>query len=273
MADELGLPVPRRTGSPIPSRCWTSTSPPTGRTYVLKSIPYDPVRRLDLTPLPRPTPAETEAFVRSSRSARPAVDPPGAARGTEYCTHGTVRDGRLQVYVCCAVLRRGSSPTSMVDKPEIRAWVERFVAAGGLDRTGCPSTSSRAPTASARAIECNPRTHSAITLLHGHPGLARRLPRRRRPLVEPPLGGAADVLAAPRAVAVRAPPRARRPAGCARCCAGTDAVLDRDDPLPFLALHHLHVPSLLLAQPASRPAVAARSTSTSASSSSRRGLT
>jgi hypothetical protein len=28
--------------------------------------------------------------------------------------------------------------------------------------------------------------------------------------------------------------------------AGTDAVFDRDDPLPFLLLHHLQIPSLLL---------------------------
>ncbi|MGM3214021.1 hypothetical protein ACS229_30320, partial [Klebsiella pneumoniae] len=28
---------------------------------------------------------------------------------------------------------------------------------------------------------------------------------------------------------------------------GRDAVLTRHDPLPFLALHHLHLPSLLLA--------------------------
>ncbi len=27
---------------------------------------------------------------------------------------------------------------------------------------------------------------------------------------------------------------------------GTEAVLDGHDPLPFLALHHLHLPSLLL---------------------------
>lgn len=37
--------------------------PPVER-YVLKSMPNDPVRRMDLTLLPRPTRTETEAFVR-----------------------------------------------------------------------------------------------------------------------------------------------------------------------------------------------------------------
>ena len=46
--------------------------------------------------------------------------------GQEYCTHGTVRNGRLQVYGCCE-----SSAFQInyahVDKPEIRSWVETFV--------------------------------------------------------------------------------------------------------------------------------------------------
>ena len=95
------------------------------------------------------------------------MDPAGAGEGTEFCTHSTVRDGVVQAYCCC--------PSSafqvnyaMVDKPAIEAWVKRFV--GALASPGrCPSTSSRAPTATPYAIECNPRTHSAITLFHDQP--------------------------------------------------------------------------------------------------------
>ncbi len=98
----------------------------------------------------------------------------------------------------------------------------------------------------ARAIECNPRTHSAITLLHGHPGLAAAYLDDDAPLVEPPRAdgrrtGCTTSCGRPGAAPRQAPGRLRT------VLRGTDAVLDRDDPVPFLALHHLHVPSLLLA--------------------------
>ncbi|MET0188213.1 MAG: ATP-grasp enzyme, partial [Pseudonocardia sediminis] len=73
-----------------------------GRTYILKSLAYDPVRRMDLTELPRPTPAETAAFVRSLPIS---PDNPWIlqefVRGQEYCTHATVRDGDVQLHCCC----------------------------------------------------------------------------------------------------------------------------------------------------------------------------
>ncbi|QIK68741.1 ATP-grasp enzyme [Nocardioides sp. HDW12B] len=244
MAAGLGLPVPETHRITDPQQVLDFDFAATGLTYVLKSIPYDPVRRLDLTPLPRPTPAETETFVRSLPISE---DHPWILQellvGTEYCTHGTVRDGRLQVYVCCA-----SSPWQLtyeqVDKPQIREWVERFVAAGGW--TGQLSFDFiEGADGVARAIECNPRTHSAITLLHDHPGVSAAYLDDDAPLVEPPLGGRPTYwlhhelwqsLRHPRT----APGRLRT------VRRGVDAVLDRDDPLPFLALHHVHVPSLLL---------------------------
>ena len=62
------------------------------RPYILKSIAYDSIRRLDLTRLPRATVEETEAFVRSLPIShdRPWVMQEFIA-GTEYCTHGTLR--------------------------------------------------------------------------------------------------------------------------------------------------------------------------------------
>ncbi len=244
MAAGLGLPVPETHRVTDPQQVLDFDFAATGLTYVLKSIPYDPVRRLDLTPLPRPTPAETEAFVRSLPITE---DQPWILQelleGTEYCTHGTVRDGRLQVYVCCQ-----SSPWQLtyeqVDKPQIREWVERFVAAGGW--TGQLSFDFiEGADGVARAIECNPRTHSAITLLHDHPGVAAAYLDDHAPQVEPPLGGRPTYwLHHELWQSVRHPRTA--PGRLRTVLRGVDAVLDRDDPLPFLALHHVHVPSLLL---------------------------
>ncbi|HEY0813141.1 MAG TPA: ATP-grasp enzyme, partial [Pseudonocardia sp.] len=99
-AASLGLPVPdtHRVTAPEQVAAFGFTGPP----YVLKSIPYDPVNRLDLTPLPRATLAKTAAFARSKPidAARPWILQEFVT-GEEYCTHGTVRDGELQVYGCC----------------------------------------------------------------------------------------------------------------------------------------------------------------------------
>ena len=90
---------------------------------MLKSIAYDPVRRLDLTPMPRSMPAATRAFV----AALPiAEDNPWVMQafvdGQEYCTHSTARDGRVQLHCCCESSAFQLN-YAMVDVPEIEAWV------------------------------------------------------------------------------------------------------------------------------------------------------
>jgi glutathione synthase/RimK-type ligase-like ATP-grasp enzyme len=214
-----------------------------GRTYILKSIAYDPVRRLDLTPLPRPTPAETAAFAASLPIS--AGNPwilQEFVHGQEYCTHSTVRDGRQQVYACCA-----SSAFQLnyahVDNPAVQAWVERFVGALGTGQVSLDLIQ----TADGRVygIECNPRTHSAITMFHDHPGLADAyLTRTADTIVPRPASRPTHwlyhelwrMLSRPRTVPDRVRVLAR----------GTDAIFDRSDPMPFLLVHHLQVPWLLL---------------------------
>ena len=95
------------------------------RPYILKSIPYDPVHRLDLTHAAAAVaPTETAAFARSKPiSPAQPVDHAGASsQGQEYCTHSTVRDGQVQVYCCCESSAFQVN-YEMVDKPEIEAWV------------------------------------------------------------------------------------------------------------------------------------------------------
>ena len=225
-----------------------------GRAYVLKSIAYDPVRRLDLTPLPRPTRAETEAFLADLpiSEQRPWILQE-LLEGQEWCTHGTVRDGRLQVHVCCR-----SSAWQLVyehvDHPGIREWVERWVAEVlGSDESGDePATGQvsldfiEGPDGVVRAIECNPRTHSALSLLDGHPGLADAyLGSREGPALEPaPTGRPTYWLHHELWQGLRHP--RTLPSRLRLLSRGRDAVLDGHDPLPFLALHHVHVPSLVL---------------------------
>lgn len=218
-----------------------------GRTYVLKSIPYDPVHRLDLTRLPLATHAETLAFARSKPIS---PETPWLLQeyvaGTEYCTHATARSGRVQVSCCCE-----SSASQLnyaqVEKPEIEAWVRTFVAATGA--TGQLSFDFiETPEGRVLPIECNPRTHSAITLLHDHPGVAAGYLEDGADEARPTTATRPTYWLYQEVWRLLA--HTRTPAALAArlrvLAEGRDAVFDVDDPLPFLALHHLHLPSLLL---------------------------
>ena len=214
------------------------------RTFVLKSIPYDPVRRLDLTPLPRPTPAATRAFV----EALPiSSDHPWVLQefvtGQEYCTHSTVRGGRVQLHACCESSAFQIN-YAMVDKPEIEAWVTRFV--GALELTGQASLDFiQAGDGTVYAIECNPRTHSAITMFHRHPDVARAYLDDGGPTIVPTASSRPTywiyheiwrLLTHPTDLRHRLGVIAR----------GRDAIFDWTDPLPFLLVHHLQIPWLLV---------------------------
>jgi predicted ATP-grasp superfamily ATP-dependent carboligase len=243
-AAELGLPVPATYRITDPADVVAVGLDPQGPPHILKSIPYDPVNRLDLTPLPRPTEAETAAFA-ASKPISP--DRPWILQefvgGTEYCTHSLVRDGAVQVWACCA-----SSPFQvnyeMVDKPQIEDWVRRF--AKELRYTGQLSFDFiEAPDGRLAAIECNPRTHSAVTLFHDHPLLARAYLQDTGTTITPLPSARPTYWAYHELWRVLSDPRrfAERLRVVLR---GTDAVFDWADPLPFLLLHHLHVPALLL---------------------------
>ena len=212
--------------------------------WVAKSIAYDPVRRLDLTHLPLPTPEETAAYV-----ATLPISPENPwvlqawVEGPEHCTHGTVRDGHLQVHVCCA-----SSASQLnyaaLDVPEIEAWVERFAAATGL--TGQISLDFiQGPDGRHRVIECNPRTHSAITAFHDHPGLAVAFAQDGAARVTPLPGSRPTYWLYHELWRALRHPRTA-PAVARTLAEGTDAVFAWEDPLPFLLLHHLQLPALLV---------------------------
>ena len=244
MATQVGVSVPEchRITSPQQLRDFDFASRATP--FILKNLAYDPVNRLDLTRLPATTEQGLEDFLAGKEisEANPWILQAYIA-GDEYCTHSTVRDGRVQVYCCC--------PSSafqinyeMVDKPAIRDWVTRFVAAHRL--TGQVSFDFiEAPDGQVYAIECNPRTHSAITMFYDHPQLADAYLQDGHPLVTPLASSRPTywiyhevwrLITQPRDVPGRLRTIAR----------GKDAIFDPADPLPFLLVHHLQIPSLLL---------------------------
>jgi predicted ATP-grasp superfamily ATP-dependent carboligase len=212
--------------------------------YILKSIAYDSVRRMDLTLLPRSTPAETAAFAADLpiRDDNPWILQEFVS-GTEYCTHSTVRDGHIQVYCCC---RSSASLLNYeaVDKPHIEAWVTRFV--GALKLTGQVAFDFiEDADGKVYAIECNPRTHSAITMFYNHPDVARAYLESDVPVIRPLSSSRPTywlyqelwrIISHPTTAVSR----------LRTIAAGKEAIFDWSDPLPFLMVHHAQIPSLLL---------------------------
>jgi predicted ATP-grasp superfamily ATP-dependent carboligase len=216
--------------------------------YILKSIPYDQIRRLNLTKLPCDTPQETAAFVQSLPISE---EKPWIMQefipGKEYCTHTNVRDGQLTLHCCCE-----SSAFQVnyenVDKPEILQWVSHF--AKELGHTGQLSFDFiQADDGTVYAIECNPRTHTAITTFYNHPGVADAYLSKES--VAEPLQPLADSKPTYwlyhevwRLNEIRSLKQLQT--WFKNILRGKEAIFEINDPLPFLMVHHWQIPLLLL---------------------------
>ena len=218
-----------------------------GNRYLLKSIRYDSVSRLDMTQLPCDG---MEAYI-SSLPISPAN--PWVMQefitGQEYCTHSTVRDGVIRLHCCSR-----SSPFQVnyehVENPEILAWVSTFVKA--LSLTGQVSFDFiQAEDGTVYPIECNPRTHSAITMFYNHPGLADAYLKDAEHVDEAPIVPLADSRPTYwvyheiwRLTGIRSWSDLRT--WFQTITQGTDAIFQASDPIPFLTVPHWQITLLLL---------------------------
>jgi predicted ATP-grasp superfamily ATP-dependent carboligase len=220
---------------------------PSSSRYLLKSIPYDSVRRLDLTKLPFDGMEEYINTLPISKD-KPWVMQEFIA-GQEYCTHSTVRNGVVRLH-CCSK----SSPFQVnyenVDNPQIYEWVKHFVKE--LNLTGQISFDFiQTENGTVYPIECNPRTHSAITMFYNHPGVAdaylnnaendNEVAIQPLPESKPTYWLYHELW---RLTNVRSLSQLK--AWFDRIFRGTDALFILDDPLPFLTVHHWQIPLLLL---------------------------
>ncbi|MFM2311560.1 MAG: hypothetical protein RLZZ04_836 [Cyanobacteriota bacterium] len=212
--------------------------------YILKSIPYDSVRRLNLTQLPCATSTETADFLEELpiNEQTPWIMQ-AFIPGQEYCTHSTVRDGELQLHCCCQSSAFQIN-YEMVDKPEIESWVREFVR--GLNLTGQVSFDFiEADDGCIYAIECNPRTHSAITMFYNHDDVARAYLERDFPAIQPLKSSRPTYWIYHEIWRLVTQPRNIRQR-LKIIASGKDAIFSWSDPLPFLMVHHAQIPWLLL---------------------------
>ncbi|WP_298910103.1 ATP-grasp domain-containing protein [uncultured Nostoc sp.] len=247
-ARSLGLSVPKSFKITDPEQVINFDFSKETRKYILKSISYDSVRRLNLTKLPCDTPEETAAFVKSLPIS---PEKPWIMQefipGKELCTHSTVRDGELRLH-CCSNSSAFQINYENVENPQIREWVQHFVKSLGL--TGQVSLDLiQAEDGTVYAIECNPRTHSAITMFYNHPGVAEAylgktpLPAPLEPLTnsKPTYWMYHEIW---RLTEIRSGKQLQT--WLKNLVRGTDAVYRMDDPIPFLTLHHWQITLLLL---------------------------
>ncbi|MEM6331341.1 MAG: ATP-grasp enzyme [Planctomycetota bacterium] len=279
-AADAGLPAPRSFRVTHPSQVDDAFLRGEPRRYLLKSIRYDAVRRLDLTRLPLATPEATSRFVAQLPIS---ADNPWVLQefipGEEFCTHSTLQDGRVLVHVCC---RSSEFQVNYehVEAPEVQRWVQEFAAAYRLTGQVSFDFIRAADDGRFYAIECNPRTHSAITafyrqrraLAEAYAGDAQspdaRPPGAQSPEPHTPQAQAAGSRSAAASAAPPLQPAAdarptywlyhelwrllasvpspRRFAGrLAVVWRGKDAIFAWRDPLPFFAVHHWQLPLLL----------------------------
>jgi hypothetical protein len=242
VAVAVGLRVPDWTRITEPQQILNFDFPE-GRSYVLKRIAYNSVGRLDMPRLSKRTPQHNAAVAHwlPISDENPWILQEFIA-GREYCTHGTAINGRLQVHVCCES-SASQLNYAMVDKPEIREWVEQFV--GALGVTGQFSFDFiEAADGNVYAIECNPRTHSAITTFHDHRQLASAYLEEGHPVVTP-VAGARPTYWIYHEMWRLLSQRGRR-ARLNGILRGKDAIFAWWDPLPYLMVHHVHIPALLI---------------------------
>ncbi|HEY9884525.1 MAG TPA: hypothetical protein V6C98_13035, partial [Thermosynechococcaceae cyanobacterium] len=167
--------------------------------------------------------------------------------GQEYCTHSTVRNGELRLHCCCESSAFQVNYAN-VDRPEILHWVNQFVQT--LKLTGQASFDFiQADDGAVYAIECNPRTHSAITMFYNHPDVAdaylgsEPLPAPLQPLPssKPTYWLYHELW---RLTEVRS--LSQLLTWFTTIKRGKDAIFSLHDPLPFLMVHHWQIPLLLL---------------------------
>ncbi|HEY9600700.1 MAG TPA: ATP-grasp domain-containing protein [Allocoleopsis sp.] len=249
-ARQLGLSVPKSFKITSPEQILNFDFSQETRKYILKSIPYDSVRRLNLTKLPCETADKTEAFVRSLPIS---PEKPWIMQefipGKEFCTHSTVRDGELRLHTCCESSAFQVNYENL-EQPKIREWVTHFFRE--LKITGQISFDFiETEDGEVYAIECNPRIHSAITTFHDHPGVANAYLKDSKDWNETPIEPLPDSKPTYwlyhelwRLTEIRS--WSQLQAWLEKIAKGTDAIFQLDDPLPFLAVHHWQITLLLL---------------------------
>lgn len=219
--------------------------------FILKSILDNNLTRWDLIKLPCATRQQTVDYVNSLNISE---EFPWVLQefipGKEYCTHGTVYNGEIRLYTCCKSSSWLLRYKHLDDKPLILQWVRDFCSRANL--TGQASFDFIESNEDGRpyAIECNPRTHTALAAFYNHPLVAQAY-LDKTPLVNgptQPYASAREVYWLHHEIwnlfKVRSVGELCRQLSL--FVRGKEAIYSVDDPLPFLLHYTLHMPCVLI---------------------------
>jgi len=229
--------------------------PDDGKKYIVKPAVYDPKARTEILFLPISDKARQLEYLRS-RGATKAVPYviQEVLEEPEFGSFAVYNQGKLTAFqffesaASCLVYRQTKDKHYKEVLELHRGLGEAMNLTGQLTLDLMRTASGElAP------IECNPRIHSAVCTLEGHKFLGRiyadpeHVPQREDEMVTShPDTFRYWVMDQVFLLAGFWKPKNCFKLSVAQMMRGTDAILAGDDPLPFLAMYLLQIPSLLL---------------------------
>ncbi|UJR19992.1 hypothetical protein I4U23_023126 [Adineta vaga] len=154
--------------------------------FILKRIEYDFVNRTNLVKLPCDT---REQMINYLNSLVINEEYPWIMQefiiGKEYCTHGTVKNGELRLHVCCESLPWLLNYKHVDNKLNILNWVKEFCSKANTTGQIAFDFIESYENGLVYPLECNARTHTAITTFSNHPLVAEAYLGTERLLNEP----------------------------------------------------------------------------------------
>jgi predicted ATP-grasp superfamily ATP-dependent carboligase len=247
----LGLTVPKSLRITDPKQVLNFDFSQEKRPFILKPIAYNSHQRDHLVKLPCETREKTADYIANLKINEEC---PWIMQefivGTEYCTHGMVRDGQLQVYACCQ-----SSPwllnyQHLDNKPKILQWVKKFCADTGISGQASFDFIESEEDGLPYALECNPRTHTAIVTFYNHQDVPKAYLNDT---------SSSDNLTQPHSTAkevywlhhelwnlFKVRSWLQFEIILRRFLYGKEAIYAVDDPLPFLLQYTVHIPRMLI---------------------------
>jgi len=246
-ASEIGLSTPEAHYISDTNELFNQELYSQGKKYILKCLSYDPVGRLNRPLLPFVGQEKYFEALTISKE-RPWVLQE-FIQGREYCTHSTVKNGEILLHCCCY-----SSDFQLryyhTDNPTIFEWVTFFVRE--LNLTGQISFDFiETESGVVLPIECNPRTHSAITSFYNsseaaNAFLASQLPSDKKTITPHPSARETYWLYYELWQLLTSKSAGRVLEKLKLLLRGKEAILDAKDPLPFLMVYHWQIPMLLV---------------------------
>lgn len=250
-ARSLGLTVPKSVKITDARQVLNFDFTREKRPFILKPIVYNSIHRDHLTKLPCPTREETVEYVNSLLiSEECSWIMQEFIRGKEYCTHGAVHNGQVRLYACCESSNWLLNYKHLDDKPQILQWVQDFCSATNLTGQASFDFIEGDDDGLPYVLECNPRTHTAITTFYNHPDVAKAY-LSSQPLLNAPVqpySSAREVYWLYHELwhlfQVREMKDLIRVIH--RLVNGKEAIYSIEDPLPFFLQYTVHIPLLLV---------------------------